>query len=84
MNQSEQFAGLRIPRRPQAGFHISRRATVLLATPILFSLLWLILPHNVLYWLLLPLVSASMWMASYGWRWAVADLRRALERLETM
>jgi len=69
MNRSGPFASLNfdVGRHP-----ISPRLLAVGAAFIIFTLLWLVIPHSTLYWLLLPLILALMWAASYGWRPAVA------------
>lgn len=50
----------------------------------LFTLLWVLVPTSVLYWLTLPVLAVLVWVASYGWRQALAALIQALEHLEGM
>jgi hypothetical protein len=53
--------------------------TILVITA--FILLWFVFPHNVLFWiLLLPLVFLS-WSASYGFRQALSDLIKLLQKI---
>ena len=70
--------GLRFARqsRPASG----RLVSVGLAL-VIFTLLWVLVPHSTLYWLLLPLVMVLVWMASYGWRQALASLHELIHRL---
>ena len=51
---------------------------------IFFSITWLCVPHNVLFWLLLLPVCGSIWVASYGWRQALTILLAWLHRLEQL
>lgn len=47
----------------------------------IFTLLWFFIPPTALYWLLLPLLAALVWVASYGWRQALAAFHGQLHRL---
>jgi len=49
-----------------------------------FSALWFLVPHDTLFWLLLPLLAVLMWAVTYGWRQAVAALHAQLHRLEQL
>jgi len=60
----------------------SRRIIPILVILILFTLLWKAVPHSALYWLLTPLYAILGWMATYGWRQALANLIVFLNRLE--
>ena len=71
MNRSGPFTNLRFDVRPRA---IPPRILTVAAAFAVFTALWLIVPHGALYWLLLPLILALAWAASYGWRTAVANL----------
>ncbi len=47
-----------------------------------FTLFWFVIPHDILCWiLLLPLVCLA-WAASYGFRQALSDLIKMLQRIE--
>lgn len=78
MNRSGPFASLNfdVSRHP-----ISLRLLAVGAAFIIFTLLWLLVPHGGLYWLLLPLILGLTWAASYGWRPAVAALIQLLHGL---
>jgi hypothetical protein len=71
MNQSNPFSNLNFELRRH---RIPSRLLVVGAAFVVFTLLWLIVPHGFLYWMLLPLVLALVWAASYGWRPAVFAL----------
>lgn len=47
-----------------------------------FALLWQLIPHGMLFWLLLALLAALGWAASYGWRQPLAHVIALLRRLE--
>jgi len=79
MNQPKSYQGLQFERHTPAAF---RRLIPIGAALALFTLLWGVVPHSVLYWLLLVVVAALIWMASYGWRQAIAALIALLHRLE--
>jgi hypothetical protein len=49
-----------------------------------FTVLWWIIPVSALYWLLVPLIGGLAWMASYGWRQALAALQALLRRVERL
>ncbi len=49
---------------------------------VVFTLLWWLLPPPVAYCLLVLPVLALTWVASYGWRQALATLIALLHRLE--
>lgn len=82
METPDRFEGLRFDRRLPGS--LPRRLITYAAGWGVFTLLWLLVPAGVLYWLLLPLLAALLWVASYGWRQALAALIKALERLEQM
>jgi hypothetical protein len=48
----------------------------------IFTLLWILIPPGILYWLLLPLLAVLVWAASYSWRQALTALIALLHRLE--
>jgi hypothetical protein len=77
MNSS--YHNLNFQRQP------GKRNSKVIATIIVlaaFILLWFVFPHNVLFWiLLLPLLCLS-WSASYGFRQALSDLIKILQRIE--
>lgn len=79
MDKTDAFRGLHFDLRPR---RISRRVSTVVAVGAIFTLMWWIVPHAALYWLLLPPVAILTWMASYGWREAIAILIRFLQSLE--
>lgn len=50
----------------------------------IFTLLWRLIPPRTLFWLLLILVAGLVWVASYGWRQALAALITLLVRFEQL
>lgn len=59
-----------------------RRLLITGAAVVLFTLLWVFVPHGVLYWLLLPVLILLVWLASHGWRWALNAMERAIGHLQ--
>ena len=49
---------------------------------VIFTLLWVLIPHSTLYWLLLPVVAIAVWMARQGWRQALFSLHNFIHQLE--
>ncbi len=78
MNGSNPFSSLRfeVPRHA-----VPQRVLVVGAAFVVFTLLWLIVPHGALYWLLIPVILGLVWAASYGWRPAVFALVEFLHSL---
>lgn len=80
MNQSD-FSNLRFDRPQQ---RIPNRLVWVGSLMAGFSLAWIILPHNALFWLILILVGALGWAASYGWRQAVRVLTGWLNQIQNL
>lgn len=78
MNHTNPFSNLNFDLRRRA---IPTRLLAVGAAFIVFTFIWLIVPQDVLYWLLLPVVLCLTWAASYGWRQAVAVLIEFLHSL---
>ena len=79
MNWTEIKPNLRFERRP----HLLPYRVIATGAGIgLFTLLWVLIPPAALYWLVLPLLAVLVWMASYGWRQALAALIALLNKLE--
>ena len=70
--------GLRFARQSRPA---SRRLVSVGLAVVIFTLLWVLVPHSTLYWLLLPLVMVLVWIASYGWRQALVSLHELIHRL---
>ena len=47
-----------------------------------FTLLWLFVSHGTLFWLLLLVLAALGWVASFGWRQALTTLHDFIHHLE--
>jgi hypothetical protein len=79
MDKSDSYDNLNFQRQPR------RMNSQLMATGLIiaaFTFLWWIIPPSDLYWvLLLPLVGLA-WSANYGYRSALSDLIKALQKLE--
>ena len=75
------YRGLRFDRRPQT---VPRRLIPIGAALAVFTLLWVSVPHDGLYWLLLTLVALLAWVGSYGWRQALTALHDLLHRLSNL
>jgi len=81
MKSTHDYRGLRFERPTHPAVY--RPIAIGLALG-LFTLLWAIIPHSALYWLLLPLLALAVWTATYGWRQAVGSLHNLLHRLEQL
>jgi uncharacterized RDD family membrane protein YckC len=79
MENPSAFRGLHFSAQPSRR---PVRAIAVGAVAALFTLLWWVVPHSALYWLLLPAISVLGWMATYGWREANSHLIRFLQSLE--
>jgi hypothetical protein len=80
MNWTEVRSDLRFERRRT----VPQRLIAIGGILAIFTLLWVVVPHGVLYWLGLFLLALLAWVASYGWReWLVVmiDILHRLERL---
>ncbi len=81
MNQSNEYQGLRFTRPRQ--LTLSKRI-VIGGGLLVFTVLWWLVPHDALYWLLLAMFGILLWVASFGWRQALAALHDLLHRLEQL
>lgn len=79
MEDNTTYRNLRFERRH---WSFPRRWIPIIMATVLFTLMWGLIPHNAMYWLLAPLVTALAWIATYGWRQALASLILFLHRLE--
>lgn len=73
------FRNLQFERR-RWGF--PQRLVPVLIVAVIFTVLWNLVPHGALYWLLLPLVVILTWASTFSWRQALAHLIVFLHRLE--
>jgi hypothetical protein len=78
MNKPTDYGHLNFQRQP---WKIPGRVLATVGVVILLSLLWWILPPVVLYWLLLFPVVGLTWAATYGFREALKDVIKLLQRL---
>ncbi len=77
-NQSE-YRNLNFQRRNTL---LHRRATAITLGGVIFIAAWFLLPAPIMFALLLVIIIALVWMASYGWRDALFELSRFLDRLQ--
>ncbi len=79
MNQADFYRGLNFRAHSR---RIPGRALIAVGAFSGFTLMWWAVPPAVFYWLFLPILLILVWMASYGWRSAVAQLIKFLQSLE--
>ena len=79
MEENTVYRNLRFERR---SWTIPRRSIPVILAVTLFILLRILIPVNALLWLLGFLVGILVWIATYGWRQALACLIGFLHRLE--
>jgi hypothetical protein len=77
MDQRNPFDHLRFER--QAG-KLSRRTLFLIAIPVGFIIIWMVLPSIAIFWLTLLLVTVLTYAAGFGWEQALDHLIRFLQR----
>jgi hypothetical protein len=82
MDRVESFRGLRFEQSLVR--RIPQWLVPFVIVPAVFTFLWLVIPYDGLYWLLLVAVTGLAWMAGYGWRRAVSTLIGLLQRLEQL
>ncbi len=78
MNNTNPFSNLNFDLHPRK---VPIRLMAIGAAFVIFTLLWLIVPQNGLYWLLLLIILCLTWAASFGWRPAVVVLIELLRSL---
>ena len=81
MNWTGQESDLQFARRGTGGL---RTIAAVVVAAVVFALVWEFVSPGVAFWLLLPLVAALAWAASFGWRQALARLIAFLHRLERL
>ncbi len=81
MDWTETNPSLRFERRPRP---LPYRLISVGVGVGVFTLLWVLIPHDALYWLLLLLLAVLVWAATYGWRQWLAAITRLLNRLEQL
>ncbi len=78
MEPSGPYRGLNFERRRRS---VPGRLTAVGTALASFILLWVAVPHAFLFWLLLVSGGVLVWVASYGWREALAALHDLLHAL---
>ena len=81
MNKTGGYDNLNFQRQPR---RIAPQIIAALVAIAVFTLLWLVIPQTFLYWLLVIPLACLSWVASYGFRHAVSDLIKLLQRLERL
>ena len=81
MNTKNDYGGLRFERPNR---WITGRLVTVGITLITFIILWRTVSSNALFWLLLLTLTTLVWVASYGWRAALAAVIEFLNNLERM
>ena len=76
MNRKNLYENLQFDRL--AG-KLSRRTIALIVVPVVFTVLWIVLPSSAVYWLSLLLVVILTYCAGFGWEQALAHLIRFLQ-----
>jgi hypothetical protein len=79
MDKSKDYHGLRFTRPARV---LNPRLIIVGLGVALFCLVWLVIPLNFLFFLLILPVAGVVWVASYGWRAALSTLQGWLRRLE--
>jgi len=79
MDNTNAFRGLNFRVRPR---RIPARVLIVGAAFLVFTLTWWVVPNGAFYWLFSPILLMLVWVASYGWRPAVARLIEFLQFLE--
>jgi len=81
MDQTDAFRNLKFELRPR---QLPTRLIAVIAALIIFTILWWVVPTDLLYWLLALCFAVMIWLASYGWRQAVSNLIGFLQHLENL
>ncbi len=71
------FDQLFFERKPR----IPKRTIFLAVLQIGFAVIWRLLPIQVLFWVLLPVICILGWAASFGWRTALREFRFWLDQI---
>ena len=77
MNRKNLYENLQFDK--QAG-KLPRRTLFLIAIPIGFTIIWMVLPASATYWITLLLVTVLTYTAGFGWQQALDHLIRFLQR----
>jgi hypothetical protein len=79
MDKNNTFRKLRFERQQ---WFLNPHLLAVVISLVLFSLAWLIIPLNFLFFLLLLPIITVIWAASYGWRQVLSIILDGLHRLE--
>ena len=79
MDKLNRFHNLRFERH---SWFLNPRLVTIVIILVVFSIAWLIIPPNILFFLLLAPVVLIVWAASFGWRQTLSILLDYLHRLE--
>ncbi len=82
MDRTDAYSNLRFEQPPRT--LLRSRIVPIGVVLTVFTVLWFLIPPNTLYWLLLALLAVLVWIASYGWRQALAVFIVLLHRLEQL
>lgn len=77
MAKQKTYENLEFDRRVGS---LSKRTISLIVVPAIFTIMWFFLLPGTVYWLVLLLVTALTWVASFGWEKALAIFIGFLER----
>ena len=81
MNWTERESNLQFER---LGTGRLRRIACVAGVSLAVAMIWAFVAPGTALWLVLPLVAALAWAASFGWRQALARLIAFLHRLERL
>ena len=79
MNNTRSYRGLRFETQPRSA---PRRLIAIGVSIGIFILLWFVASPNALFWAGLTLIGILAWVASFGWRQALAALHDLIHHLE--
>jgi hypothetical protein len=81
MQKPNSFKNLNFQHMP---WYLGLRLIVIAAILVIFMLAWWIIPHEFLFFLLVPALAMILWAASYGWRISLSILLDWLHYLEQL
>jgi hypothetical protein len=79
MDKTGNYSNLNFQSQPRK---IPSRIITTLVIMAIFTFLWLVIPKLFLYWVLVIPLACLAWTATYGYRNALSDLIKILQRLE--
>jgi len=79
MHETGAYQNLRFDKQPR---RLPHRLIAVCLIMFFFTIFWRYVPHNALYWILLPILAILGWLATYSWRQALSSLILFLHRLE--